>query len=248
MLGEPAIPVAQFQVRKGDGPEVDHYGWASLPMVPNVIPTAATEGEKPKSPLVRIDYSILPVLDPKTNGRFGQVEVMGTPDGSSYYRVFGRGKEGKSEIRSSGRAKPGEEIVAFGGNPDQPMTITFEVEEYLPSGVEKEICVPMVLPQGKMGQGIPATLVEMTVDGHDGGVLDPPLAPRSTPIYKPVTFPTGAYEIAYDTDRKDLGFELKLDDFEVGFDPGTEKASSFVSQVRLTDEARGSRTSRSRSR
>ena len=166
MLGEPAIPVAHFQVRKGDGPEVDHYGWASLPMVPNVIPTGGTEGEQPKSALVRIDYSIFPVLDPKTNGRFGQVEVMGTPDGSSYYRVFGRGKEGKSEIRSSGRVKPGEEIIAFGGNPDQPMTITFEVEEYLPSGVEKDICVPMVLPQGKMGQGIPATLVEMTVDGH----------------------------------------------------------------------------------
>ena len=207
-----------------DGPERD--------------PDGRGRGRSPSRPLVRIDYSILPVLDPKTNGRFGQVEVMGTPDGSSYYRVFGRGKEGKSEIRSSGRAKPGEEIVAFGGTPDQPMTITFEVEEYLPSGAEKDVCVPMVLPQGKMGEGIPATLVEMTVDGHKeefwirrSASLDP--------VYQPVTFPSGAYEIAYDTDRKDLGFELKLDDFEVGFDPGTEKASSFASQVRLTDEAMG---------
>ncbi len=233
MLGEPSIPVAHFQVRKGDGPEVDHYGWASLPMVPNVISTDGT-----KTALVRIDYAILPVLDPKTNGRFGQVEVMGTPDGTSYYRVFGRGKEGKSEMRSSGRVKPGEEIIAFGGTPAQPMTITFEVEDYFPSGVEKDVCVPMVLPQGKMGEGIPATRVEMTVDGHKeefwirrSASLDP--------VYQPVTFPSGAYEIAYDTDRKDLGFQLKLDDFEVGFDPGTEKASSFASQVRLTDEAMG---------
>ncbi len=212
MLGEPLIPVAHFQIRKGDGPEeVDHYGWASMPMVPNVITS-----DGPKSELVRIDYSIFPVLDPKTNGRFGQVEVMGTPDGTSYYRVFGRGKEGNTEIRSSGRVKPGEEIIAFGGAPNMPMTITFEVE------------------------GIPATLVEMTVDGHKeefwirrSASLDP--------VYQPLTFPAGAYEIAYDTDRKELGFQLKLDDFEVGFDPGTEKASSFASQVRLTDEAMGIR-------
>ena len=57
MLGEPSIPVAHFQVRQGDGPEVDHYGWASLPMVPNVIPTGGTEGEPPKSAPGGVDYS-----------------------------------------------------------------------------------------------------------------------------------------------------------------------------------------------
>ena len=35
----------------------------------------------------------------------------------------------------------------------------------------------------------------------------------------------------------DLGFSLTLDDFDVGFDPGTNQASSFRSEVRLTDEA-----------
>ena len=208
-----------------DGPERD--------------PVGRGRGRKAQDGLVRIDYSISPVLDPKTNGRFGQVEVMGTPDGSSYYRVFGRGKEGKSEIRSSGRAKPGEEIIAFGGTPDQPMTITFEVEEYLPSGVEKDVCVPMVLPQGKMGRGDPCHARRDDRRWPHGGVLDPPLGLRSTRSTRPSPSPSGAYEIAYDTDRKDLGFELKLDDFEVGFDPGTEKASSFASQVRLTDEAMG---------
>jgi hypothetical protein len=54
-----------------------------------------------------------------------------------------------------------------------------------------------------------------------------------------VSFPGGDYELALDVDRKDLGFALKLDDFEVGFDPGTEQASRFVSQVRLKDEKLG---------
>src|SRR5262249_55552253 len=38
---------------------------------------------------------------------------------------------------------------------------------------------------------------------------------------------------------KPLGFNLRLDDFDVGFDPGTEQASTYVSKVRLNDEAGG---------
>ena len=41
--------------------------------------------------------------------------------------------------------------------------------------------------------------------------------------------------MAYDVDRKDLDFEIKLVNFEAGVDPGTEQASSFESQVELTD-------------
>ena len=47
------------------------------------------------------------------------------------------------------------------------------------------------------------------------------------------------FEIAYDVDRKPLGFDLKLDKFEVGFEPGTEQATKFVSKVRLDDPAEG---------
>ena len=36
---------------------------------------------------------VTPTLDPKTNGRFGQIEVLAGPDDALYYRVFGRGKE-----------------------------------------------------------------------------------------------------------------------------------------------------------
>jgi cytochrome c biogenesis protein ResB len=57
-------------------------------------------------------------------------------------------------------------------------------------------------------------------------------------MFHHVTFPSGEYEVAFDVDRKDLGFSLKLDDFDVGFDPGTQQASRYVSQVRLSDEAR----------
>jgi hypothetical protein len=237
-LGDSTIPLAQFKVRKGEGEEVPHYGWASLPMFPNVIPNQRDKDGHTQRALVAINYYLPPALDPKTNGRFGVVEVLGTAEGSLYYRVFGRGEQGRGEIRAVGPVTKGKEIVAFGGGPNQPMTIAFEVEEYFPGGREKEICEPVVMPKGKMGDGIGAALVAMTVDDHTEEFWIR-RSPTLDPSFQRVTFPGGDYEVAFDVDRKDLGFALKLDDFEVGFDPGTQQASKYVSQVRLNDEAMG---------
>ena len=237
-LGESTIPLAQFKVRKGDEEAVPHYGWASLPMFPNVIPSQRDKGGKPQEALVAINYFLPPTVDPKTNGRFGVVEVLGTPDGSLYYRVFGRGEQGLGVIRSSGPLTKGKEVVAFGGNPGQPMTITFEVDDYLPSGREKEVCEPLNLPKSQMNNALGAALAEMTVDGHTEEFWIR-RSPTLEPVFHRVSFPSGDYDVSFDVDRKQLGFSLKLDDFDVGFDPGTEQASRFVSQVRLIDEDRG---------
>jgi hypothetical protein len=196
---------------------------------------------------VSINYDPAPALDPKSNGKFGVVEVMGTPEGSLYYRVYGRSESGKTrgQIRSKGPLKKGQEVVAFGGNPNLPMTLSFSAEDFLTAGVEKEVCEPAILPRAQMGNGIAASLVEMTVKDpeHDGKESTKEFYIRRSASldqnWKTVSFPNGQYRIAYDVDRKPLGFELKLDDFDRGFDPGTEQASRFQSQVRLTDKAMG---------
>jgi hypothetical protein len=189
--------------------------------------------------LAAIHYLVAPDLDPKTTNRFGQIDVLAGPDHSLSYRVFGRGKDGTTELRSAGRASLRKPIVAFGGNANMPMTIRFQVDDYLPSGVEKDIYEPIELPKGKMGEGIAACRAEMTVGKETKEVwlrrsvsLDPP-APQL------VAFRDAAYAIAYDVDRKPLGFDLNLDDFDVGFEPGTEQATRFVSKVRLTDPSEG---------
>ncbi len=119
------------------------------------------------------------------------------------------------------------------------MTITFQVDQYLPAAIEKSIYEPIVLPKGQMGNGIAACRAEMTVDGQTKEVwvsrsesLDPP--PPQT-----VRFRDSVYQVMYDVDRKPLGFELKLDDFDTGFEPGTEQATHFESKVRLTDKSAG---------
>jgi hypothetical protein len=240
VLGEPSIQIAKFDVRHGSGPAVTHIGWGSLPMIPNFIPGQEEEGSKGPAPtkgLVEINYFLPPVIDPATNGLFGQIEVLGGPGGKLYSRVFGRGEKGLGKLRSPGPLKVGEEIVAFGGNPKQ-MTISFDVEEYLPSGRAREVCEPLNLPKNQLGNGLPAAQVEMTVDGKTKE-LWVRRSPTFDPLWEPVHFPDGDFEIAYDFDRKDLGFNLRLDDFQVGFDPGTDQASSYVSKVRLTDKAEG---------
>ena len=180
-----------------------------------------------------------PELDPKTNGRFGQIEVLAGPDRSLYYRVFGRGKDGKTELRSAGPLAEGKTIDAFGGGANMPMTISFRVDEYLPAGVERHIYEPVVLPKNQMEEAVPASLIEMTVGDKTKEIwLQRQEAPEG-PSFKPVAIGDQFYEIAYDVDRKPLGFDLKLEDFEVGFEPGTEQATKFVSKVRLTRFVRG---------
>ncbi|GAC1466125.1 MAG: hypothetical protein NVSMB9_06380 [Isosphaeraceae bacterium] len=248
-LGESTIPIAEFEVRQGEKAPVKHFALASLPMFPNVIPAAREKGEPATSatPLVEVRYFLPPLLDPKANGRFGLVEVLGTPDGSLYYRVFGRGDAGKTrgQVRAKGPLKKGKKVLAFGGQANLPMSLSFEVEEYLPAGVAKPIYEPIFLPANRLNEGISASLVEMTVPD--------PVDPTKTAtkefyihrsathdaVWESVSFPNAQFQIAYDTDRKPLGFDLKMVDFQRGFDPGTEKASRFSSDVLLTDKTMG---------
>jgi hypothetical protein len=173
-------------------------------------------------------------------GRLALIEVLGTPDGSLYYRVFGRGDKGRSRVVAGPGPLPiGTEVTAFGGKANMPMSLSFRVESYLPAGRERKICVPIHLPKSQMGNGLAAARVEMTANGHtqEFWVRQPQMLDSA---FDRVTFPNGdIYEVAYDCDRKSLSFELRLDDFDVGFDPGTQQASKFVSQVRLTDKDQG---------
>jgi hypothetical protein len=58
------------------------------------------------------------------------------------------------------------------------------------------------------------------------------------PTFRTIRFGQDAYRLAFDYERKELPFSLKLMDFEVGMDPGTQQASSFTSEVLLNDPQR----------
>ena len=237
MTGEDELNIAQFKVKQGDGPEIEHNGYASLPTIPPIIPKRdAPPGEAPPRALIQVGYYLPPVVDPQANRRFGVIEVMGDDHGRLAYRVFGRGTPGK--LGPHGLLKPNQEVTAFGGNDLAPMTMMFSVEEFLQKGKEEDIAESVELPPNKKDDGIAAVQAELTVNGVAKEVWLRK-SPTFEPAYSTVTFPDALYEIAFDVDRMDLGFALKLDDFDVGFDPGTRTASSFRSEVKLTDEAQG---------
>lgn len=248
VLGADPVPIALFKIQKGTEEPATHMAMANLPRVPNVIPSQDPTAARPKPPLASIHYMVPPSIDPKTNGRFGEIDVLTLQDPTTvrsqkvYYRVYGRSKDGgRGELRAAGELKLGEPKVAFGGTPNMPMTISFAVEDYLPSGVERDVCVPVDLPPGKMDQGIAACRLEMTAGKETKTIW----LRRSTSLDQPrpevVSFRDGVYALAFDADRKPLGFELKLEDFEVGFEPGTQQATKFESRVRLTDNNAGIR-------
>ncbi|WP_165245275.1 cytochrome c biogenesis protein ResB [Paludisphaera soli] len=240
VVGEDAIPIAVFDVHKGDGPVVEHVAMGSMPMFPNIIPRPAADGGKPPEALVRINLMLTPDLAPQSNGRFGQVDVLAGPDKALYYRVFGRGKDGKPELRTAGPIEAGKWVDAFGGG-DAAMSIKFQVAEYLPAAVEKRIFRPVFLPGNQMDQAIPACLVELKVGDKAEEVWIQRSEALDAPVFRPVPIAGRRFEIAYDADRRPLGFDLKLEDFEVGFEPGTEQATKFVSQVKVDDPAKGVR-------
>jgi hypothetical protein len=86
---------------------------------------------------------------------------------------------------------------------------------------------------------VPATLVDVTVDGETKSIWIQRNESLDAPSYRPFTIGEKSFEIAYDVDRRPLGFELKLKDFEVGFEPGTEQPTKFVSTVVVDDPGRG---------
>jgi hypothetical protein len=245
MFGDDEIYAVSFAVRKGNGPEVIHMGFAGQPMFPPVL---AREGRE--EPLVSIGYDRAPLLGGGMGRTLGVVEVMGDPQGHLYYRIFARDEsavsaEEAAKPRPSLLAKPpaplktGERIVAFGGTPNRPMTVDFAAEEYLASSREMVLYDRQPMPDGKQGDGLAAARVEITIDGESRDVWVQRPAGLEKPPFTPVRFHGKDFAVAFDSEREPLGFAMTLKDFEVTYDPGTATPASYTSEVLLTDEKAG---------
>ena len=233
-LGTDTLDIVRFDVRRGDGPEVAHNGFAMLPNIPPIIPKQDDPAATPPTPLLRINYYSPPIVDPQANRRFGVIEVMVDRSGRLAYRVFQRGNPGV--LRSHGPLMVGETITAFGGNNLAPMTLRFDVEQYLKSGRKEEIARSIDLPPNERDDALPAILAEISANGVSREVWLRRSRNTFAMDYKTVALGDRVFELAFDVDRLKLDFSLTLNDFDVGFDPGTQNPASFKSEVTLVDE------------
>ena len=124
------------------------------------------------------------------------------------------------------------------------MKVAFAVDDYVESGIENFTFTYVEMPVSQAGQGIPAARVRMTAGGR---TQEQWVRLSVTPDFKndPSSIRTfdlsdrHRYAVSYDVGRDDLPFRLKLVDFRRRFDPGTEQASSYESDVLLYDEEAG---------
>ena len=233
MFGSDMLDVVEFDVRKGDAPPLTHPGYGNLPGAPAVLPKRDDATGVIPTPLLTINYYCPPVIDPKVNGQFGLIDLMLDANGRMAYRVFERGNPGK--LRSHGPLQLHEAITAFGGNSVAPMTLAFEVERYLPSAQVQTIAESISPEPNERDNALGAVLAELTVKGVTREVWLRKSADYGI-HYKPLAVDDSLYELAFDAERLPLGFSLTLKDFDVVFDPGTDKAAGYRSEVTLTDE------------
>ena len=76
-------------------------------------------------------------IDPKINGRFGQIDVLAGPDRHLYLSRLRPGQGGPGRAASAGPVAEGQADRRVRRQPNMPMTISFSVDDYLPSGVER---------------------------------------------------------------------------------------------------------------
>jgi hypothetical protein len=224
--GEDELHVVFVEVRKAGGPPRSLIASSTMPAAANQVRGGEDLG-------VRVSYYHPPHVGAQAmQGRSGVIDILGTPDGKLYYRAFSR--EG---LRGKGPFETGRRITLVQG-PNQPVAFSFQVDKYLLSGVDEERVDPLELPAGQKDQGVPAALCALTSGGETRefwlrrpGSLEP--------AFRTIRVGKGAYRLAFDFERKELPFTLKLVDFEVGMDPGTAQPSSYVSEVLLDDPQRG---------
>ena len=234
------MPLAEFSVRRADGPEVIH--WA-VP-IPNAAlpPMSFTATDQPglyepAETLVRVSYHRPLEFDAGMQGLKGSIEVLGVGDDQLFYRTINA--EG---IQNQGELDLREKVDAFGGE-NRAMQAAFSVDEFYDSAVPKFTYVYQELPVNQAGQGIPAARVKLTRRGESEErwvrlATTTTLAPNARAVE---TFTIGGetYNVSYDVDRGDLPFTLRLVDFRRRFDPGTRQPSHYESDVLLYDEEQG---------
>jgi len=146
--------------------------------------------------------------------------ILLASDGSLKYQVRHRGEFGKSGVLRTGEA------YSTGW-----MDMQFKAEEYMGKAVPEESFEPAHLPTQKDPE--PAIHYEVS---HYPDKIAGWLGYQGQATFSILG---KAVDLAYGPRQVRLPFALKLKKFNLGFDPGTEKPSSYASDVSYVDLQKG---------
>lgn len=147
----------------------------------------------------------------------GKLEIaVGSDDKTLYYRSTGA----NGDVKGQGKIQPGEE-VATGW-----MDIKFKIAEWYPAAMEDH--VPRYIDQVAGTDGNFVTAIRMAPKGVKGGEWILEGGGRTIPVGNET------WSVQLTRRTLELPFRIFLNKFTVGTDPGTTKAASYESNVKLS--------------
>lgn len=115
------------------------------------------------------------------------------------------------------------------------MDLRFRVDQVLPHAASQVKVIPLEDDDKSEGASNAAE-VEIRIDGVSSSIEKFWVTEG---VHKSLMIEGSLFEVIFGRRQLALGFEVKLKDFRVKNDPGTEKAASFESDVTLKDFSRG---------
>lgn len=228
------VELARFEIRRGDAPPEESGALPALPALNYQLQARRLPGDYP-----RIGFHQPPALAARGGGMagtFAEVEILRAEDGRIYGRAIGRsGLMGKPGPLAVGKPMP---LVA---SKNMPMQLALRLDEARDKARLRNVFVPVQLDRSERDNAAPAIQAEMTVKGQTRSLSLIRVPNSSVVKWATVAFPSATYRVAFDYDRQDLPFSLKLNQFEPGKDPGSGSFASYRSDVLLNDPEQGIR-------
>ncbi len=165
--------------------------------------------------------------------RLGSVQFLQGPNGTLYYRVFG-----KDGLSAPGQALDPADTTTRHTLPWKPMDMHFQVLSYLPRAIQQEYIVPRHVPPGAetAEKWEPALRCELTTSTGKQDFMV-----RMGPLATQVKTKTDLFFVRYRQASQPLDFSLELKKAQQHTDPGTNRPAAYESEVVLTHSTEGVR-------
>lgn len=164
-----------------------------------------------------------------------RIDLIQGSDRQLYYRCWQPPQVTAGRLPTDGTSVP-----AF----SMPMaTLEMRVERFLPAETLEVVTLPLAFDKAKPPSAKRrAAKVRLTVDGRAeefwlaGMPIEPSPEPPNATERKTVSGSGRTVAVTLEPDAVDIGFDVKLDNFERRLDPGTSQASHFSSIVEFLDD------------
>ncbi|MFM8283817.1 MAG: hypothetical protein ACKOCW_09725 [Planctomycetaceae bacterium] len=225
---QPQLSAVRLSVRRGGGAEEEMVLLADLPEVSRHAPRTGVHGT------LWIERAVADASERMQGKARSRIDVVQAPDGDGGHRLFYRRWQAPEAVAGPLPAD-GRPVAAFA----MPRaTLQMRVDRFLPADTLEVATLPLPFDKDKPPSAKRrAAKVRVTVDGRRqefwiAGLPIQPIDEPPGPAERRVVEGRGrSVTVMLVPDAVDIGFDVRLDNFERRLDPGTSQASHFTSVV-----------------